>query len=556
MSEPTLEIVGLSYRYPGAHGGPAASDASGQGSDASKSTSALADVHLTIEPEEFVLLAGGSGSGKSTLMRTACGLVPHFHGGEITGEITVSGLSSSERGPAELARVVGYVAQEPETQVVSTTVAAELELPLELRGVPRDRRRRAIEEVALALGISELLARTTDNLSGGELQRVAIGAALVSRPPLLLLDEPTSQLDPLAADELISLLRRLNEEWGVAVLVGEHRLERFLPAADRVVAMDGGAVVWDGAAGEFGAACVASMPELTPPVARAFELAGREPVPSTVKAARALLRGEGGREPDLCGTHDDHAGRRTVLQLDGVSLAHGGAADTIVSDLDLRIGAGERVALMGASGVGKSTVLRACAGLIRPVAGALAAHDGVALLGQRPDDYFVRERVGEELPGAAGREALRAVGLDVSAGADPRDLSGGQRQRLALAIAMAGRGAGGSPPGLVCLDEPTRGLDPARKRELAAWLGGLASAGAGLLVATHDVEFAADLADRVVLMARGRIVADGPAAEVLGEGWYFATESARLTDGRAITPDLAGGLIAPIAAARTPEVFR
>ena len=164
------------------------------------------------------------------------------------------------------------------------------------------------------------------------------------------------------------------------------------------------------------------------------------------------------------------------------------------------------------------------------------------MLGQRPDDYFVRERVDEELPGEAGRAALAAAGLDVPGDADPRDLSGGERQRLALAIAMAGRGAGGTPSGLICLDEPTRGLDRGRKDDLAAWIGELAGAGAALLVATHDVEFASRFATRVVLIARGRPIADGEPPELLGGGWYFATETARITGGRAITPEAGAAL--------------
>ncbi len=183
-----------------------------------------------------MILAGRSGCGKTTLLRAACGLVPHFHGGEISGRIEVAGLDAIASGPGELAAAVGYVAQDPETQVVSTTVAAEIELPLELRGEPPAARARAVEEVALALAIPELLSRTVDTLSGGELQRVALAAALVTRPQLVLLDEPTSQLDPVAGDELTWLLRRLNEEWGVTVLIAEHRLERCLAAADRVVA--------------------------------------------------------------------------------------------------------------------------------------------------------------------------------------------------------------------------------------------------------------------------------------------------------------------------------
>jgi energy-coupling factor transport system ATP-binding protein len=166
------------------------------------------------------------------------------------------------------------------------------------------------------------------------------------------------------------------------------------------------------------------------------------------------------------------------------------------------------------------------------------------MLSQRPDDYFVRERVDEELPGTAGAAALAAVGLDVRGDADPRDLSGGERQRLALAIAMAGRGAGGEPSGVICLDEPTRGLDRARKEELARWIGELSERGAGLVVATHDVEFAARFATRVVLLARGRVIADGPPSDLLGGGWYFATETARVTGGRAITPERGAHLIA------------
>ena len=229
MAEPALEIAALEYRYPGA------------------GAIALAGIDLRIEAGEFVVLAGRSGSGKSTLLRAACGLVPHFHGGEVSGSVAVGGRSTRTTGPAELATSVGFVAQEPETQVVSTTVQAELELPLELRGAGAVETARAVEETALALAIEPLLDRTTDSLSGGELQRVALGAALVPGPPLLLLDEPTSQLDPVAGDELIALLRRLNEEWGVTVLLGEHRLERCLAAADRVVALDAGRVLYDGA---------------------------------------------------------------------------------------------------------------------------------------------------------------------------------------------------------------------------------------------------------------------------------------------------------------------
>jgi energy-coupling factor transport system ATP-binding protein len=272
---PALAIERLTYAYPDA-GHPV-----------------LRDVSLTLAPGEFALLAGRSASGKTTLLRAACGLVPHFHGGEIEGSVQVAGIDALAGGPGELAAAVGYVAQDPETQIVSTTVAAEIELPLELRGDPQPTRARAVEEVALALAIPHLLGRTVDTLSGGELQRVALAAALVTRPKLVLLDEPTSQLDPVAGDELIWLLRRLNEEWGVSVLLAEHRLERCLAAADRVVAMDAGAVAFDGAPRDFLAWAQLTDAALETPAARLFSLAGIEPLPVGVRDARDLLRRHG-----------------------------------------------------------------------------------------------------------------------------------------------------------------------------------------------------------------------------------------------------------------------
>jgi energy-coupling factor transport system ATP-binding protein len=539
VPEPILSIEDLTYRYPDAD------------------ADALRDVGFEIEPGEMVALAGRSGSGKTTLLRAACGLVPHFHGGEVAGRIEIAGLDTREHGPAALAGAAGYVSQDPESQVVSTTVRAELALPLELRGDSESAVSRAVEEVALALAIPHLLGRGVDSLSGGELQRVALAAALVSRPPLVLLDEPTSQLDPVAGDELISLLRRLNEEWGTAVVLCEHRLERCLAAADRVVAMDRGAISFDGAPHAFLDWAVRTDPALATPAARMFDAAGLSPLPTGVKEARATLRAtaagwgdEDALAPDNPSTTQVHRGMRdkgagSALEVRDlwVELDPGDGPRDVLRGIDLDIGRGERVALMGRNGAGKSTLLRTIAGLADPARGQASAPGDVALLAQSPMDYLVRERVADELPGDAGRRALEAVGLHWAGDRDPRDLSGGERQRLALAIVMAGRGGEGAAdgaaiPGLVCLDEPTRGMDRARKDELAARLEALAGAGAALLVATHDVEFAATFCDRVVLLGEGEVIADGPRAEILAGGWYFATEVARVLPGStAITPE-------------------
>ncbi len=536
---PTLTIEGLAYTYPQA------------------SSPALRDVSLSIAPGELALLAGRSACGKSTLLRAACGLVPHFHGGEIEGRIEVAGIDALATGPGELAAVVGYVAQDPETQVVSTTVGAEIELPLEMRGDPPSSRARAVEEVALALAIPHLLDRAVDTLSGGELQRVALAAALVTRPRLVLLDEPTSQLDPVAGDELIWLLRRLNEEWGVTILLAEHRLERCLAAADRVVAMSSGSVAFDGDPGGFLAWAQDVDTALETPAARLFTLAGIQPLPVGVRDARRTLAstnpvdGEGADPLRTACTFSPAPPGPTnpappkKLREEGVrplsnttltsrdlwiELASGDTPRDILKGIDLEVKSGERVALMGRNGAGKSTLLRTAAGLVDPVRGRVEAPGGMALLSQNPSDYLVRERVGDELPGDAGMAALRVVGLEHAADADPRDLSGGERQRLALAIALAGRMEGAELPGLVALDEPTRGMDRARKDDLVQLIEELAGRGAGLLVATHDVEFAAAFAERVVLLGDGVVIADGPAAEILSGGWYFATEVARVLD--------------------------
>jgi energy-coupling factor transporter ATP-binding protein EcfA2 len=529
---PALAVAGLSYSYPHAL------------------APALVEVSLEVAPGEFVLLAGRSASGKSTLLKAACGLVPHFHGGEIEGEVRVAELDAIASGPGELAAAVGYVAQDPETQVVSTTVAAEIELPLEMRGDEPADRARAVEEVALALAIPHLLDRTVDTLSGGELQRVALAAALVTRPRLILLDEPTSQLDPVAGDELIWLLRRLNEEWGVAVLLAEHRLERCLAAADRVAAMESGRLSFDGAPSEFLTWARDADPALETPAARLFSLAGIDPLPTGVREARQTLRGMGITHPPNRSTrrvsdpHPSGPAPKSVFKAKNlwVALDRGEDLRDVLKSIDLTIRRGERVALMGRNGAGKSTLLRTAAGMHDPVAGKIDV-DSVALLTQNPGDYLVRERVGDELPGDEGAAALRVVGLEEKIEADSRDLSGGERQRLALTIALAGRMEGELLPGVVALDEPTRGMDRARKRDLVTLIHRLAgdvdfvpheetksTRGAAVVVATHDVEFAAEFAERVVLLGDGVVIADGPSAEILSGGWYFATEVARVLD--------------------------
>ena len=520
-----LELDRVSYAYPGA-GQPA-----------------LRDVTLRIDPGEFVVLAGGSAAGKSTLLRAAAGIVPHVHGGTFAGEARCGGQSTRDHGPAALSATAGSLFQDPETQVVMGSVRAEIAFPLEGRGDGAGAVARGVEEVALALGIAHLLDRRTADLSGGELQRVALAAALARRPPLLLLDEPTSQLDPVSGDELIWLLRRLNEEWGTAVVLAEHRLERCLAAADRVVALRDGAVACDAAPSGFQAWAVDHAPELATPAATLFAEVGLRPLPVGVKDARRSLAARGllpdaeaqADAPSPSRAERRRARRDAALRLDGVwhELRAGPA---LLRGVDLTVAPGERVALMGRNGAGKSTLLRHAAGLLEPTRGKVRAAGRVALLLQNPGDYVLHDRVGDEAPASA----LRAVGIEHLADRHPRDLSGGERQRLALAVVL---GDGEHEAPIVLLDEPTRGMDRIQKAALADRLHAFAADGRAVVVATHDAEFAAAVADRVVLLADGRVIADGTAASLLGGGWYFATETARVLGG-------AGGALLPAQGAR------
>jgi energy-coupling factor transport system ATP-binding protein len=559
-----LALEHVTYTYPGA------------------AAPALDDVTLEVAPGELVVLAGGSGSGKSTLLRAANGLVPHFHGGGFAGRAVVAGMDTREHGPGELAAAVGTLFQDPETQVVMGTVRSELALPLENRGEPAPAVARGVEEVALALGVAHLLDRPTDELSGGELQRVALGAALVGRPALILLDEPTSQLDPVAGDELIAVLRRLGEDFDTAIMLAEHRLERCLPFADRAIAMRGGRIACDASPAGFLVWACAHAPELATPGARLLSALGLAPA-AGVKAARSALRSRGllaaadasrtlaiaeaspmfaaaeasptpaaaeasptltGAEPsrtlaaaEASPTRAARRPAREAIRFDRVwhEIDRG---PVILRGVSLSVGAGERVALMGRNGAGKSTLLRHAAGLMRPTRGRITSAGSVALLLQNPNDYLVHDRVEQE----ASAAALATVGLGDPALRErhPRDLSGGEKQRLALAIVLDGEVGGGVGADrretvVVCLDEPTRGMDRRRKDELAALLAELDAA---VVVATHDPEFAAAFADRVILLADGAPIADGSPSQVLSGGTYFATETARILGG-------AGGVLRP-----------
>ncbi|MDX6400533.1 MAG: energy-coupling factor transport system ATP-binding protein [Gaiellaceae bacterium] len=423
---------------------------------------ALSDVSIEIEEGELIAVFGTSGSGKSTLLRALSGLVPHFHGGRFEGRVEVSGSDTRTVRPAELAGTVASVFQDPEEQIVLTHVAREVAFGLENLGtVPNEILPRAHHALA-TVGALHLVDRPVSELSGGELQRVALASALALQPQLLLLDEPTSQLDPAAADSFLELVAEL----GIAVVIAEQRPRRVLERADRVLFLEDGRVLLDA------------------PVSEAEEWIEHNR-PSWLGLSehdRVAITGE------------------QVCCLRGVSFSYR-PGRPVLDGANLELRRGEIVALAGPNGSGKTTLAKLAAGLLQPGGGIVELHGRAAMLLQDPGRYCLSERADEEVAlGVRGdldqaRRALEAVGLAGMEAHHPRDLSSGERERLALASVLA------VDPDLLVLDEPTRGVDPMRKAGLAALLRDEAGRRATLIV-THDEEFAAAVADRVVVVGK------------------------------------------------------
>ena len=510
----------------------------------------LTEVELSIDEGELTVVLGPTGSGKSTLLGVVSGLVPSFTGGRLSGDLLWQGESILTLPARERAGLIGFVGQDPAWGFVTDTVEEELAYGMEQLGLAPATMRRRVEETLDLLGIADLRARDLRTLSGGQQQRVAIGAVLGMHPRLLVLDEPTSALDPTAAEEVLATLTRLVHDLGVSVLVAEHRLERVLPFADSAALVTGtGQVI----AGETD--IVLAQARLVPPIIELGRLAGWEPPPLTVRDARRRATSWRARLPeDPPHAHPDgavsagavpaqDAPRRTAAEMDHVTVRRG--QTVALKDVSWSVPAGRVTALMGRNGAGKSTLLRALhQGL------DAHSHGRLGIAGEDPagwTDAVRRQRIGLVPQSFADllyldrvdRECAatdRAFGVadgtcwelvadlvpGVSPASHPRDLSEGQRLGLVLGIVLTGR------PELVLLDEPTRGLDYAAKRSLRDRLRMLTESGRTVVVATHDVEFVADAADEVVVLAEGELVSAGPMAEVVAQSPAFAPQVTKI----------------------------
>jgi len=501
----------------------------------------LEGVTLHVPEGELCVVVGGTGTGKTTLLRCVNGLVPHFSGGTLGGTVSVEGRSTRDHRPRELADVVGFVGQNPLASFVTERVEDELAYTMENLGVAPEVMRRRVEDTIDLLGLQEIRDRSLRALSGGQQQRVAIGAVLTASPRVLVLDEPTSALDPAAAEEVLNALARLVHDLGLTVFMAEHRLERVLPFADRIVLVPGG-----GGPLEVGPpAEIMRCSPVAPPLVELGRAVGWDPLPLTVRDARRVASSLRIR-----------LGPRGPVQVDPAAPSDGPPAASAqklavhygplvaLSSLTLEIRSGEVMVLMGRNGSGKSSLLNALSGGRAPTRGLvnLGGRDPrrlkpaelvreVGFVPQDPGLLLYGESVAEECHNAdrasglsegSTRRTLDRVLPDMPRHRHPRDLSEGQRLALALAIVLAPQ------PPVVLLDEPTRGLDYPSKDRLVAVLRELAEAGHAVVLATHDVELAARVARRAVVLADGEVIADGPAHEVVCHSPVLAPQIAKV----------------------------
>jgi energy-coupling factor transport system ATP-binding protein len=516
---------------------------------------------------ETVLLVGASGAGKSTLIRAFNGLVPHFTGGRFGGMVTVAGRAAHREGPRGMSGTVGMLFQDPEAAAVAPRVADDVAFALEQHGIPRREMQRRVGDALDAVGAAHLAEREIATLSGGERQRVALAAAIVRAPRLLVLDEPTSQLDPDGARAVLDAVAAVQAASGMGVIIAEHRLERIAPRATRGLLLPGNGSLASGDIRGILAAAGGRAAAWLPPVVALGQAMGWRPLPLTVAEAQPLAIRDGLMTLDTLPFPASHPSGAPLLAASGLSVMLGG--QVVLREIELALHAGEIVAVIGVNGAGKTTLLRALLGLRTPESGSVrlrgrdvtegggrARGGQMGYVPQQPGAMLFAETVADELaftlrarglsdyPVRYGdREGLlAALRLDGMADRYPRDLSVGERARVALAATLAG------DPLLLLLDEPTRGLDPEAKDDLIAALHGLRDEGRTVLLVTHDGDLVARAADRVILLDQGRIVAAGHPRAVL-PGTPFAPQISQLLGGAFLT--VADVLAAFPAGART-----
>jgi energy-coupling factor transport system ATP-binding protein len=495
----------------------------------------LDNLSFTVDESELILVIGLTGAGKSSFMKLINGVIPHHTAGILSGEIIVDSKTTNLLKPGELSGVIGIVGQNPLNGFVTSRVEDEIAFTLETNGYPPEVMRKRVEEVLDLLGLQNLRDRNLFTLSGGEQQRVAIAAALVMNPKVLVLDEPTSALDPVAAEDVLAIVNKLVHDLGLTVIMAEHKLERVIHFVDRIVLVNGDGQVEIGTPQE-----IMQKSEINPPIVKAAKKLKLAKIPLSVRELRRLatdwqIKKSNKSEGSL--PSDD-----LLISINDLSLSINDKP--ILKSIDLQINRGEILALMGRNGAGKSTLLKTISGQINNYTGKLTVDgknpidlvgrelvDLIGFVPQEPSDLFYGNSVAQEcamgdldnkLIEGTTTKILHSLSNQIRLDLHPRDLSEGQKLILAISIVLA------TKPKILILDEPTRGLDYQAKEILIGILQKLAKQGTTIVMATHDVELVAEFASRVLVLAEGELISDGPTVEVLTASPAFAPQMAKV----------------------------
>jgi energy-coupling factor transporter ATP-binding protein EcfA2 len=506
---------------------------------------ALRMVNLNIAAGEFILLAGRSGSGKSSLARALCGLIPDFYGGSISGKILYKDILLDQQPKSKVAEEIGILFQEPDKQLLFRNVERDIAFGLENLGFNHAFMQRRVAEIMDFLNLNELRKRDCNMLSGGEKQKIALAGVLATNPRVLILDEPTSQLDPVAATEFLDLIKNLNDEFGITIIIIEQRLDKVFPLVDRVVVMEAGNVAFQGSNREYICWALHNKYPIIPTIPKIFAAGlGTENIPISIKEGREKLDKliSQDEKPDeaIVPSITNHYEDKPLVEIDRLNFSYT-HCERVIKEFSLKIWPGECVAIIGSNGAGKSTLLQVIAGLLNGYQGKIRVKDIsgkrlktdnlnqlVAYLPQNLDDFFLADTVEQDVllncnGGTQQAEYwLEIMNISKLRNQDPRKLSTGEKQKVALAAALA------TDCELILLDEPTTGIDGEHKERLGELLYELCQKNKTVLFVTHDIDFASAYAQRLLLMHDGQLLSDGLMQEQLLGNIFYTSQVARL----------------------------